>query len=154
MTARNLVLFATLGSFALIIGALAFQYLGGLPPCKMCIWQRWPHLIAIAIGAVILISKQVQLAFIGALAALTTGAIGIYHFGVEQDWWEGPTTCTAQSNTSGLNAEDLLEQILTAPTTRCDDVLWEFLGISMAGWNGLISLSLAIVWASTYRANK
>ncbi|HSG54884.1 MAG TPA: disulfide bond formation protein B, partial [Paracoccaceae bacterium] len=135
---------------ALLLGAFGFQHLGGLAPCKLCLWQRWPHAVAIAIGLVVLFSNRFALAWLGALAALTTSAIGAYHVGVEQGWWEGPTTCTS-SGVGGLSADQLLDQIMSAPLVRCDDIAWQMLGISMAGWNAILSLALMCVWISAAR---
>ena len=144
------VLLATLGSAAMLLGAYAFQHLGGMPPCKLCIWQRWPHGTAILIGLIIMLTGEARMAWIGALAALTTSLIGFYHVGVEQGWWEGPTSCTS-SGTANLSAEELLNQILAAPLVRCDDIAWQLAGISMAGWNAIISLGLAAIWVQAMR---
>ena len=141
----TLVLIATLGSAALLLGALAFQFIGELPPCKMCYWQRYPHVAAVMAGALWFFAHTRLLIWIGALSALTTGLIGVYHAGVEQDWWEGPTTCTS-GNISGLSTDELLDQIMNAPLVRCDEIPWEMLGLSMAGWNAVISLGLAAIW--------
>ena len=149
-----LIALAGLGSALLLGGALAFQYVGGLAPCPMCIWQRWPHAAAVAIAVVALLGPAAAargLAAVGALAALTTAGIGVFHAGVEQGWWEGPTTCTSGS-IEGMSTDDLLGQIMNAPLVRCDEIVWEFLGISMAGWNALLSLLLAGVWIAALRA--
>ena len=146
----RMILLATLGSVAVLLGAYAFQHLGGMAPCKLCLWQRWPHAAAIIIGAVVLTTKTLQLAWLGAIASLTTAGIGIYHVGVEQGWWEGPTSCTS-SGVSNLSAEDLLNQILAAPLVRCDDIAWQMAGISMAGWNAIASLVLAAIWIEAAR---
>lgn len=150
MTARTLIISAAAGSAALLIGAFAFQHLGGLPPCKLCIWQRYPHVVAILIGLIALRFQNGVLIALGALAALTTAAVGAFHVGVEQGWWEGPTTCTA-GPVGGLSADALLDQIMTAPLVRCDDIAWEMLGISMAGWNALLSLVLVALWLTALR---
>ena len=144
------LLFATAGSAALLLAAFAFQYLGGMAPCKLCLWQRWPHASAVIIGLVIMLTGEIKLAWFGAMAALTTAGIGLYHVGVEQNWWEGPTSCTS-SGVSGMNAQDLMNQILAAPIVRCDDIAWQLAGISMAGWNALISLALAALWVEAAR---
>ena len=83
---------------------------------------------------------------------MTTSIIGFYHAGVEQKWWEGPKTCTSNS-IEGLSANDLLNQILAAPIVRCDEIAWDLLGISMAGWNGIISLFLAVIWMIAFLRN-
>lgn len=150
MTRSRLILIALLGSAALLLGALAFQYLGGLAPCKMCIWQRWPHGAAILAGLLALMLGGRLFVALGGLAALTTAAVGLYHTGVERRWWEGPDTCTSGS-IEGLTPEQLMEQILNAPLVRCDEVAWEMLSLSMASWNGILSLALAAIWLIAYR---
>ncbi len=149
---RLLVLVAASGSAALLLGAWGFQYIGGLAPCKMCIWQRYPHGVAVILGALAFAFPGVRpLPLLGALAAATTAGIGFYHAGVEQGWWEGPLTCTS-GDIGGLSAEELMDQIMSAPLVRCDDIPWEMFGISMAGWNGLISTGLVLIWIAAWRA--
>ncbi len=146
---RNLVLVAAGGSAALLLGALFFQYLG-YPPCKLCLWQRWPHGAAIAIGALTILTGLRWLPWFGALSAATTGAIGVYHSGVEQGWWQGPTTCTSGGALTG-STQDLLGQIMTAPLVRCDEIAWTFAGLSMASWNAILSFALAAIWIAAAR---
>ncbi|MGB0498045.1 MAG: disulfide bond formation protein B [Rubricella sp.] len=142
------ILVAAGGSALLLLGALAFQYIGGLYPCQMCIWQRWPHGAAIAIGAVAIALPGIArpLAVLGLLAALTTAGIGVFHAGVEQGWWEGVTACASGQDIGSVSTEDLLAQIMEAPVIRCDEIAWSFLGLSMAAWNAVLSLVLAAVW--------
>lgn len=146
MTRKTLIMLAAGGSLALLLGAFAFQHIGGLAPCKLCLWQRWPHAAAIAIGLAALgLGPRPWIAGLGALAALTTAAIGAYHVGVEQRWWEGPQGCTG-FDISNLTADQLMDAINAAPLVRCDEIPWEMLGISMAGWNALASLGFAAIW--------
>lgn len=154
MTYRTSVLLAAGGSAALLIGALAFQYLGGLPPCKLCYWQRYPHVAAVLIGALALWLGGRTLAWMGALAALATAGVGLYHTGVERGWWEGPTSCTgAGGGLGGLSGADLLSTEGTADVVMCDEVAWQMFGLSMASWNMLASLVLVAIWvAATRRA--
>ena len=150
LTRNMLVVAAASGSAALMIAALAFQHLGGLAPCQMCIWQRYPHVIAIAIGLVAIRFGNAALAWLGALAAFATAAVGAYHTGVERGWWEGPSSCSAQS-IGGLTTDELFEQIMTAPVVRCDEVAWSLIGLSMASWNMIASLVLAALWIAAAR---
>ncbi|MGV6803435.1 MAG: disulfide bond formation protein B [Ruegeria sp.] len=148
---RFLVLLAAGGSAALLLGAWGFQYIGGMAPCKMCIWQRYPHGAAILIGALAFTMPGVRfLPLMGAATAALTSGIGIYHAGVERGLWEGPSSCTSGS-ISGLSAEELMEQIMAAPLVRCDDIPWEMFGLSMAGWNALLSGILVLVWIAAWR---
>ncbi|MCG6883701.1 MAG: disulfide bond formation protein B [Silicimonas sp.] len=152
MTRKNLMLVAAFGSLALLLGAFGFQVLG-YAPCKLCLWQRWPHAAAIAVGGLVLmLGPLVLLGLAGALAALTTSGIGAYHTGVERGWWPGPTSCTGGGNAlDGLSGQDLLS--LDGPTgvVMCDEVAWAFAGLSMASWNALASLALALIWLSALR---
>ncbi|MBW4708732.1 disulfide bond formation protein B [Roseobacter sp. YSTF-M11] len=150
MTRNQTITLAAAGSAALLIGAFAFQYVGGLPPCKLCIWQRYPHVIAVLLGLLALRLQSALLVVLGAVAAFATAAVGLYHVGVEQVWWQGPTTCSSGPIT-GKSADELLDQILSAQLVRCDEIAWEMLGISMAGWNALVSLGLAILWLTALR---
>lgn len=152
MTARRrLIALATAGSAALLLAAWGFQYVGGLAPCKMCIWQRYPHGVAVVVGLVALaLPAQRLLPILGAGAASVTAGIGLYHAGVEQGWWQGPSSCTS-SDISGLSPQQLMDQIMAAPLVRCDDIPWELFGISMAGWNALLSAGLVLVWVAAWR---
>jgi disulfide bond formation protein DsbB len=149
MTQRQCFLAAALGSAALMLGALAFQHIGGMAPCKLCIWQRYPHVVAIVLGALALAvgnaNARLVIILAGAVSTAITAGIGIYHAGVEQGIFEGPTSCTSGS-ISDLSADDLLNQIMSAPLVRCDDIPWQLAGISMAGWNAIVSLLLCALW--------
>lgn len=146
MTRQNLILIAAAGSASLLLGAFGFQYIGGLWPCTLCLWQRWPHAAAVLLGALGLALPQRIWPILGAIAAITTAAIALFHVGVEQAWWEGLSTCTADTM-GNVSLDNLLNTDVTvgAPV-RCDAIAWAMFGISMAGWNMLISLGLAAVW--------
>lgn len=145
MSSRTLILLATGGSLALLLGAWGFQHLGGLAPCKLCLWQRWPHAAAVLVGGAALASRHWLLPLLGAIAALTTAAVGLYHTGVERGWWEGPSTCTS-GPIGGLSTEELMDQIMNAPLVQCNEVVWSLAGLSMASWNAVLSLFLTLLW--------
>ena len=145
MSRNSAVLLAGLGSLGLLIGALLFQYVGDMAPCKMCYWQRYPHVGAIIIAGIILITGIGVFAVLGLLSALITAGIGGFHAGVERGWWEGPQSCTSTS-IDNLSTEELLAQIMSAPMVRCDEIPWQMFGLSMAGWNMVISICLAVLW--------
>lgn len=130
----------------LLGGALGSQYLGGLHPCEMCYWQRWPHEAAIVLALLaILLRRTVAAAPMLALAAFaifTSGAIGVFHAGVEYGWWQGITSCSA--GIAGGSAEDILNSIMATPLTRCDQAQWSLGGVSMAGFNAIFSIGAAI----------
>jgi len=93
------------------------------------------------------------LALLGGGAALATAGVGLYHTGVERGWWEGPTTCTS-GPIGNLTPEQLMEQIMTAPLVRCDEVPWELFSLSMASWNAIVSLGLAVLWFAAARQKR
>ena len=134
-------LLALLVPAGLLGGARASQYGGGLHPCEMCYWQRWPHAAAIVLaGAAFLFPATGRRArmftALAALAIAVSGAIGVFHAGVELDWWQGLTRCTAGGAMS-------LDDLMNVPLVRCDEVQWSLFGISMAGWNAIVSLGTA-----------
>lgn len=151
MTRKHLTWIAMAGSAALLLGAFAFQYFGGLVPCVLCLYQRWPHAVAVLAGVLALRFGGRAWLILGAAAAATTSAIGLYHAGVELQLWEGLATCTVDT-LQGLSSADLLNTDITlgAPV-RCDAVPWALFGISMAGWNALISAGLSVVWIGAAR---
>ncbi len=144
MTRTQYILLAAGGSLALLAGAFTFQAFGYLP-CKMCLWQRWPHAAAIVIGVLALLLPGRWLPLLGALAAATTAAIGVYHSGVEQKWWAGPASCTSAGGLDGLSGGDLLS--LDGPVLiLCDKISWQIFGLSMASLNAIFSAVLVVLW--------
>jgi len=135
---------------ALLAGAFGSQYFGGLYPCEMCWWQRYAHFAALVPAALAFTAPAASqrsrlLVILAALAIAVSGAIGVYHAGVELKIFEGFTTCT--STVKATTTAELLRQIAGAPLVRCDQIQWSWLGISMAGWNAILSLSGAAVIA-------
>lgn len=134
---------------ALLAGALGSQYLGGLYPCEMCHWQRWPHYAALPIAAMAFATKGAlrrTLVVLAALAIGASGVIGVMHAGVEYGWWPGFTACTSGLKSTG-SAADMLTQIMNQPLVRCDVPQWTLAGISLAGFNAIFSIggALAII---------
>ena len=128
---------------ALLGGALLSEYVGKLYPCEMCWWQRYPHGVAIFLALAALLSplnapRTRALTLLAAFAIAISGAIGVLHAGVEYGWWEGLTTCTTTGAVS-------LEDIMSVPLIRCDQVQWTLAGISLAGFNALFSLGGALL---------
>ena len=128
---------------ALIAGALGSQYLGGLAPCEMCLWQRWPHYAAIGLAALAFVLPQRALVWLAALAILISGGIGIFHAGVEYHWWEGLTQCSQVPGSGGSG--NILADIMKTPLVRCDQAQWSLFGISLAGYNAIISIAGALL---------
>jgi disulfide bond formation protein DsbB len=136
-------LIALLLPFALLAGALGSQYLGGLFPCEMCHWQRWPHYAAVGLAALaFLVTPAAKpLTILAGIAILISGAIGVFHAGVEYGFWEGLTRCASTGGGSG----DILADIMATPMIRCDEVQWSLFGVSLAGWNAIFSLGGGLV---------
>jgi len=151
MTDKQLIWLAMLGSVGLLLGAFAFQYIGGMYPCTLCIWQRWPHTAAVVIGVMALASGLRALPYLGAAAALVSAGLALFHTGVERAWWDGLASCSGNS-IAGLSMDQLLNSsVIIAAPVRCDAVAWEMFGLSMASWNGLLSIGLVLVWLAAAR---
>lgn len=139
-TARLLALGVPL---ALLGGALISQYVGHLYPCELCWYQRYPHIAAIALAALAFVvpGRPARTAFVAlaAIAILLSGAIGVFHAGVEYHWWQGFTECT-----STMSGPVTLDSIMNAPIVRCDVAQWRLFGISLAGFNAVFSIGGAL----------
>src|SRR5215212_10599738 len=135
---------------AAILGAYFFQYVVGLPPCPLCLEQRIAYYVSIPLAALVLLgfsvgsSRKVLIAALVAIAVamLWNAALGAYHSGVEWKWWEGPRDCSGPIDSLG-SARDMLTRLQNTRVVRCDEAAWRFLGLSLAGYNVLISLALA-----------
>ena len=157
LTPRKLVALASLGSAFVLAGALGFQALG-FPPCDLCLLQRWPHLVAMVLGGAVLAlrlpawaSRVLMLG--GALAALTTAGLGLYHSGVERHIFAGPDSCTS-GPVGALSATDLMAQINAAPLVRCDEIVWDIFGVTMPNLNALGSLVFAALWLAAFLVHR
>lgn len=150
LSRKRLILLLTAFSIAMILGAWAFEFIGGMAPCKLCYYQRYPHWLAGGAGLLALLLGGTVLPYIGALGAAMSGAVGVFHSGVERKWWDGPSTCTSGS-IDGLSADELFNQIMAAPLVRCDEIPWEMFGFSMANYNAIFSLGAAIIWVLAAR---
>lgn len=147
-----------LAASAIVLGsAMASQYWGGLTPCKLCIWQRWPYVATIAAALMALslfrgpAGRRVLVGFCAAAFAIG-GGIAVYHAGVELGWFPGPTSCSGDATMVAQTVEDLRRLLLAQPVVRCDEIQWSLFGVSMAGYNAIISMILAA--ASLYAALK
>lgn len=142
-------LLGLIGAISLATLGAAWAYeMGGLAPCELCLLGRWPHYLLGVLGFAggLFLSRKpayatgrvlLGLAFL--IAAVGVG-IAVFHTGVEQKWWTGPTACTAQQSATPLSVDEMLAKIEAAPVVMCDEPQWHVLGLSMASWNGLILL--------------
>lgn len=140
-------------SAGMLLGAYFFQYVLQIQPCPLCLEQRIPHYIAAPLAVIIAVAaakgapRTLVAAGLGALVLtlLTTAGIGIYHSGVEWKLWLGPADCSGEITSFGAAGGNLLKQIQTAVVVRCDEVQWRLAGLSLAGYNVLISIALGWV---------
>jgi disulfide bond formation protein DsbB len=140
----------TLASASLLAGAWYFQLVLGLLPCKLCLEQRWPHYIALVLGLVALAASLAghasRLRPVLALLALifaVSALMGAYHAGVEWRWFAGPSDCGGAAPAAAGSMQDFMRQLQTTRVVSCTEAAWRFLGLSLAGWNAIISLGLA-----------
>jgi disulfide bond formation protein DsbB len=124
-----------------LLAALALQYLFGLPPCPLCVWQRWPYLLAVALTAGGLLLEVPRTALVLVLLALLAGVgLAAYHVGVEEGVFALPGTCAAAGQARTVEE---LRRLLDEAPPRCDEVSASFLGLSLAGWNLVLGLLLS-----------
>ncbi|MCE6959346.1 disulfide bond formation protein B [Cereibacter sphaeroides] len=142
---RLLALAALAISAACLAGAFAFQYLGGLQPCPLCIAQRWAHAAVILAALAALLRPGVATLGFTAIAGLNALVQAIRHVGIEQHWWA--TECTGLTGAADQAPGDLFAQIMAASLVRCDEIAWQMAGISMAGWNGIVSAGIVALGA-------
>jgi len=140
------------GGLATILGAWFFQYVVGLKPCPLCYEQRYAYYFAIPLAAMVMLGESVgsrRRVLLGALAVIAAGmlwnaGLGVYHSGVEWKLWAGPRDCSGALEGLG-SATDLLNRLESINVVRCDEAAWRFLGLSLAGYNVLISGALAAI---------
>jgi disulfide bond formation protein DsbB len=155
MQRKHLMALAALGSVGLLAAAFTFQYLGGMAPCAMCLWQRWPHAVAVALGAVGLALPYAVIAWAGALSMLTGAGIAVLHTGVERGWWILNLECTGGGDSlRDMDMSALLDPTQGESIVLCTDVAWSLLGLSMASWNAIASLVLMGLWIAAARARR
>ena len=141
-------------SVAIVGGALLSQYVGGLQPCELCLYQRWPYygVVAVTLAATLAGSRPLTSAVmaLAALAFLIGAGLAFYHVGVEQHWFAGPTACT-DGGAAGDSLEDFRRRLLAQQPVACDQPQWTLFGVSLAGWNLLASLGLVALCVGALR---
>ena len=139
---------------ATVLGAWFFQYGLDLKPCPLCLEQRYAYYFAVPLAVMVLLgdhvgaSRKVLLAALVAIALgmLYNAGLGVYHSGIEWKWWAGPQECSGSLDDLAAPG-GLLERLQSISVVRCDEAAWRFLGLSLAGYNALISLALAAIAA-------
>lgn len=135
---------------ATILGALASQHLFGLVPCKLCLWQRWPYYVGVPLAVLVALAPARLVRsglWLVALVFLASAGLGAYHAGVEWGVFAGPADCGGGSGSAG-QVGDFLKSLETTRVVSCTEAAWRFLGLSLAGWNALVSLGLVALAAS------
>ena len=143
---RVIPLLVAAASAGLLLGAYLSQHVGGLAPCPLCLIQRYPHFAVLGLGIVAAAlggRARMALLALSGLALLVSAGYGVYHAGVEQGWFA--SSCAAPM--TGGSIEDIRAQVMAAPLTRCDEVPWSLIGVSLAGWNAIASVLMAAVAA-------
>ena len=153
LSPKQAMILLGVGSGGLLAAVLVLQHGFGFWPCQMCLWQRWPHWLVLGLGVIGALPafRWHRILLIAAAAALlTTSGLGFWHSGVEWGILPGLARCSGGLSLAG-DASAVLDTLLSTPPPRCDEVVWSSLGLSMANWNGLISLAMAglavMVWA-------
>lgn len=145
--ARQPLIVILVATVAVLGGALVSQYWGGLRPCELCLMERWPYYAAIAIAVLALALPASgwprRALLLLALVFVVSAAFGFYHVGVEQHWFQGPTACTSSSRVPRTLAE-LKQMLAHTQAVMCDQVQWSVGGISLAGWNFIVSMLIAL----------
>jgi disulfide bond formation protein DsbB len=138
------------GAVATIAAVFVFQYGLGYQPCQLCYYQRLPYYVGIPLALIAagLPRTQARARAIAlgllVLVFLVSAGLAIHHAGVEWRWWAGPAGCSAAADQSG-SINDFMKQLNSVRVVSCTDAAWRFLGLSMAGWNVVVSLILAAV---------
>ncbi|MCY4049416.1 MAG: disulfide bond formation protein B [Hyphomicrobiales bacterium] len=139
---------------ATIIGALAFEHIGGLAPCPLCLQQRIPYWSGLPLGIFALAAFHWGRPRIGALlmslvcAGFALGSVlAVYHAGIEWHWWQGPAACSGAEPPTSI--DDLLKRLQEPPPPRCDEASWRLMGLSLSGYNAIVSACLSALGAVT-----
>jgi disulfide bond formation protein DsbB len=131
---------ATLIAGVAIIGYVLFaQYVQHYAPCELCLRERLPWYVLIGLSLIGLVFPSRWILVLIGLTLLVSAGLGLHHAGVEQHWWPGPAECTSGSS-GAKTIEELKAMLMKEKVVQCDEIAWKFLGLSMAAWNGLVSL--------------
>ena len=133
---------------ATIAGALASQHVFGLVPCKLCLLQRWPYYVGVPLAALTMVPPSGSTAsrtglLLLSLVFLASIGLGAYHAGVEWGWFLGPSDCGGGFGAAPSGVGDFMRSLDGIRVVSCTEAAWRFLGLSLAGWNTLVSLGLA-----------
>jgi disulfide bond formation protein DsbB len=148
MTNNNIYKISLLASSLMLLSAFYLEYFEGALPCELCITQRWFHglIITYSLISIFILEKfinvKIFILIVLSFTWLASAIAGLYHFGIEMNFWLGPDDCSSNIDFS----KDLLTYLLNKSPIKCDEIMFKILGLSLAGWNALLSflMSLAI----------
>jgi disulfide bond formation protein DsbB len=143
LDSRRSALLVALGAAGALAAALYFQHALGYAPCQMCLWQRWAYYIGIPLALIAAFTDCRKLLLLVALILAANAALGLYHAGVEWQFWAGPSSCG--SGAAELGGGNLISELQNTRIVPCDRASWRFLGLSFAGWSMVICAGLAVV---------
>ena len=141
----NTVLILSLSS---LIFVFILQYEYGILPCKICIWQRWPHIFNIILVLIILSSSlKTNFVFVfGLINMFLAFILALYHYGLEQNLWDNVFSCTGKIEFNELSTEEILKNLNNTPIKNCEIEAWNFLNLSLTGWNMILTLFMFLIW--------
>ena len=141
----NIVLFLSIFSL-LFVFILQYEY--GILPCKICIWQRWPHIFNIFIALIIISSSSIPnyIMVLGLINMFLAFILALYHYGLEQNLWDNVFSCSGEIKFNGLSTEEILKNLNNTPIKTCEIEAWNFLNLSLTGWNLILTLFLSLIW--------
>jgi len=141
----NTVLILSLSS---LIFVFILQYEYGILPCKICIWQRWPHIFNIILVLIILSSSlKTNFVFVfGLINMFLAFILALYHYGLEQNLWDNVFSCTGKIEFNELSTEEILKNLNNTPIKNCEIEAWNFLNLSLTGWNLILTFFMSLIW--------
>ena len=141
----NTVLILSLSS---LIFVFILQYEYGILPCKICIWQRWPHIFNIILVLIILSSSlKTNFVFVfGLINMFLAFILALYHYGLEQNLWDNVFSCTGKIEFNELSTEEILKNLNNTPIKNCEIEAWNFLNLSLTGWNLILTFFMLLIW--------
>ena len=141
----NTVLF--LSTFSLLF-VFILQYEYGILPCKICIWQRWPHIFNILIALIIISSSSIPnyIMVLGLINMFLAFILALYHYGLEQNLWDNVFSCSGEIKFNDLSTEEILKNLNNTPIKTCEIEAWNFLNLSLTGWNMILTIFISLIW--------
>lgn len=146
MTNNNIYKISLLASSLMLLSAFYLEYFQGALPCDLCITQRWFHglIITYSLISIFILEKfinvKIFILIVLSFTWLASAIAGLYHFGIEMNFWSGPDDCSSNIDFS----KDTLTYLLNKSPIKCDEIMFKILGLSLAGWNALLSFLMSL----------